>query len=66
MYFKEKNINDIFNEIRKEENNYFFDLANLESKYFKLYIYSNIKVYQQKRIATKLKLLDICKKINKN
>lgn len=57
----EKNI--IYADLIKEKRDYFIDLANLETKYFKLYIYSNIQAYQQKRAAIRLKILDICEKI---
>lgn len=62
-YFKDEYMNDFFKDLRKEKNEYFFDLANLENKYFKLYIYSGIKACQQKRIVTKLRMLEVSKKI---
>lgn len=63
-YFKDKNINNI--DLKIEEMNYFKDLVDLENKYLKLYMFSNIKVYQQKRAAIRLKLFNICQKIIKD
>lgn len=59
---KNKNLTNIKD--RADRINHIINLSNLENRFFKLYMTSEMQIFQQKKIANKFEILNIIQKLN--